>query len=146
MAYNTTDTIKGRVAGLLKKTTADLGSYWDNIVSDSRTRAYNEIISRLTGRGFTVAQINTWDRAAEFELDIAIYWCLVSGAGLSDPDDKYINRFDRRMELDDVWLTASGVAIDIASLGVIGTGALSDDTQTFKRQVDGAGTITETRW
>lgn len=146
MPYNTTDTIKGRLAGILKQASAALPTYWDNIVSDSRTRAYNEIVSKLTDRGFTIAQIDTWDRRTEFELDIALFWCLVSGAGLAAYDDKFLKLFDRRLELDTVNLTADDVPISTASVGRIGIGYLNDDRSEFKRQVAADGTLDEVAW
>jgi len=66
--------------------------------------AYNEIVSRLMKRGLTQAEISTWVRGEEFQLDIATYWYGRDcgwGSKLQEERD-WIKVFDRTKELDDV--------------------------------------------
>ncbi len=136
MAFTKDDQIMKRLAGLLKQTVDGMEEYWGTIVTDSRTAAYNEILSRLLARGFTPAQIASWDRGPEFEKDIALYWCLVKGeaAPTERPDDTLLEKLDRRDDLDDVLVTVGGILIDPAadSGNVIGFGYVDETADEFK--------------
>src|ERR1700690_3472674 len=83
---------------------SDLEAFWTPIVSRSNTAAYWEIIHALMGRGFDKeTQIDLWDRGAEFQTAIGIWWCLEHGAAIDS--DSYraeaLNelKLDRRKEL-----------------------------------------------
>lgn len=117
-----TDTdLKARLASLLSIAPTTLATKWDVIVRDSNRSAYNEIVGVLLGRGFTLSQITSWARGAEFETDIGLFWCAIKGGGLEGYDDKFINRLDRRKELKEVDVVVAGVFIEPADSD-IGTG------------------------
>lgn len=102
MSFQTDAALKTAVAGRLKQSESDLPDYWDEIVSKANTAAYQEIVSRLTARGYSQAVINAWSRGNEFQHDIGLFWALVHGGGYSEADDRFINKLDRRNELDTV--------------------------------------------
>ncbi len=114
--------------------------YWVTIVADAQTSAYQEIVGRLIERGFTEAQINSWDRGAEFELVIMKYWALVNGGGLSgNYDDRFIKMLDRRRELDDVMIAVAGVYITPGQMqpGTINFGTRQGAPRTWPGSADG---------
>ena len=93
MFVTDTDVLQS-LAEALHKDVGDLQPFWINydssgnivggVVPQQHAAAYNEIFERLLRRGFTPAQIVTWDRGGEFELAIAVYLCLTHG-GAADP-------------------------------------------------------------
>lgn len=139
--FNTADQITAVLAAQLKVDTTQtpLDAFWSTLVAQAQTRAYNEIQMRLLERGYTAAQISAWDRGAEFELDIAVWWCLTQGAGLSAADLKGVDRFDRREELRSVSVSNAGVLINPGALGRIGFGLQSDDQNVFRFRRRNAG-------
>lgn len=149
MATFTTDLlIKNRLAGLLKQLNLEdgLSEYWDDIVTDSRTSAYNEIVSRLADRGLSLTQIADWERGAEFERDIALYWCLIKGA-VGGEDDKFIKQLDRRKELDEVAVVIDGeVVTGGGNDGPVGYGVVSADVVEFNRVVTSGKVTNRPRW
>jgi hypothetical protein len=105
---------------------AELEAFWVTIVPRAHTAAYNEIVGALARRGFTMAQMDTWDRRQEFEHHLSMWWCLVEGEALleaAQPDrpprdvPRLLYKFDRRAELLTVPITANGVLIDPAETG-----------------------------
>lgn len=126
MAFITDTQLKTLVAAALKKPTADLDAvdYWPVIITECNAAAYNEIVSRLAARGFTTAQIAAWDRGAEFEKRIGLYWALVEGGCLDAFDDKFIERLKTYLDwLDTVAVTNSGelVASKDCNTGAVNT-------------------------
>jgi hypothetical protein len=149
--FNAVSVIQDRLKGLLKAASWDAlvetAPYWTEIVGDSLDEAYQEILTRLAARGFTPAQIASWDRRAAFERDIALWWCLVKGAGLHDFEDKFISKLDRRAELDTVTLTIDGEVEDPESEdAAVGFGTLDDTNSTFYRSVDDERDVETHRW
>ena len=136
------------LAGILKTAVTSLQSYWTPIADSARLRAYNEIITQVGDRGFSLAQIQAWIRNAEFERDIALYFCLVEGAGTIGVDERIWVHLDRRQEL----LTAVLVATDGTGLQPhlanqqITTGAVNSDNCQFYRTVDSDRTANQTQW
>jgi hypothetical protein len=96
------------LADTLKVDVADLGSYWDRQCQQAHNSAYLDIRGALLARGFLSAQIDTWDRGAEFERDIGLYWALVRGAGVHQFDPTFVDRLDRRAELMTVMVEMVG--------------------------------------
>ncbi len=127
--------LKTKLASNLKvadETTLPAG--WDGIITDSNSSAYQDIVSHLLNRGFTSVQINQWDRGAEFESDIGLFWCLVKGAGLHGNDPTFINKLDRRAELDTVSVTIGGeIVLPGGSSGEVGYGRLDTTDDLFTR-------------
>ena len=120
----------GRVEALLK-TIQGSSQFntpgWLLIVADANVAAVNEIYGQLTARGFLATQIAGWDRAAEYNLDIGLYWSLVKGAGLSSADDKWVKGLDRRKELETVQVVSAGVwQTPLGPPLAVGVGAMQD--------------------
>lgn len=85
---------------------------WSNINSEAHASAYQEIVGRLLNRGFTLAQIQGWDRGGEFELALTRFWALTNGGGLSAYDMDSVKLFDRRKDLDNVIVFVNGVFVN----------------------------------
>lgn len=81
-------------------------------------RAYGDIVTRLAQRGYTLAQITSWDRSAEFETDLTVFYALSMAFVNTTVDLKFLAQFDRRQELSGgpdmpaVGLTINGVFQD----------------------------------
>lgn len=112
------------------------GTNWDLIVSDSNDAAINAIKGTLLGRGYTDSQIRSWDRVAEFNADIALFWCLVNGGVTENYDDRMINKLDRRSELVNVDVMIDGKLVQPGGGGGTGggirSGTLKNDTDLFR--------------
>lgn len=129
--FLTDSDIQARLAAVLKVDQADLDPYWVGVlIPDCHLNAYNEIVTRLSARGFSMSAITSWDRGKEFESAISLYWLLVQGAGLHDYSDQAVKALDRRGELDKILLTTGGAEIvpDITNEGkTIGSGTLNEN-------------------
>jgi hypothetical protein len=102
--------VKTLLASTLKLANeASLPPYWDQIIYLAHIQALEDIQDRLVTRGFSLAQIQAFDRLAEFERDIALYHALVKGAALEQYDSTYVRMMDRRTELATVMLTCNGI-------------------------------------
>jgi hypothetical protein len=134
MSFVSTSDAQTAVAGVLKVAFADLPSYWTGVVADSQVSAYQEIEAQLLDRGYILSQVLLWDRGAEFEKDLTIFWALTRGGGLSGMyDDRFIKMFDRRKDLATVAIAISGkyVSPSSDSPGGITTGARSTTGDVF---------------
>ncbi len=111
---------------------------WSGIIQAAQRSAYQDIVGRLIKRGFILAQIVSWDRGAEFELDLTKYWSLVNGGGLSGYDPTFIKMLDRRKELDDVMVSVNGVYIVPGQTqpGTINFGTRNDGACTWPGAAD----------
>lgn len=130
------------VAGTLKVDPADLAGYWDDLIRQCHQSAYWDVRGALLQRGFTAAQVDAWDRGAEFERDLTIYWCLVRGGTLVPAlSAEALDRLDRRAELAAVLVeTAAAPQPPARTPGQIAAGVLAD-TYT-----DAAGAVRTDRW
>lgn len=118
----------------------NLPAQWESISAQCQTWAYNEIVSVLSGRGFTPAQITAWDRGAEFELDLAIFRALSRGGALANLSVEFIKSFDRRPELREVIYTTAGAIQDpqgTAGLANVGDNDTSEDIFVLPPSGDG---------
>ena len=146
MAFINDSQLKDELHSTLGKAPGEMSSKWDNIVRRSNVSAYQDIVSRLVARGFSKAQVDLWDRGAEFNVDIGLYWCLVKGGGLEAYDDKFINKLDRREELDTVLVTTSGVIVTPANGGDFGTGSFDTSSDLFVMDEDDGRRGEPTSW
>jgi hypothetical protein len=95
-------------AVLLKETdSANLPSGAGANVSAANQKAYDELNAVLRERGFSAAQVDAWDRRAEFNRDIAVYWVLVDYFN-AESTDLWVRKYDRRDELKSVSVLQSG--------------------------------------
>lgn len=133
--YLTDAQIQTSLLPLLKLNDATtLAAYWTTIISDCHQQAYNEVQGRLLERGYTAAQIAAWDRGAELEKDLSLYWCLTKGAGLNGTDDKWIKVLDRRKELETISVSNAGKVVNPGPVGLVGFGTLSTGVGAFVYQ------------
>lgn len=97
------DRIKALVVG---RGVLDANTPWDVIAQDANEAAFGEIVSALSSRGYTGAQISLWDRRQEFNKDLGLFWALTEGGVAKNFDDKFIEKLDRREELKEVFITS----------------------------------------
>lgn len=135
------DTVKTELAHMLTLSAAsDVEPRYDTIIDQSIQEGYEEIVSALTARGYTVAQIGTWDRAERFNIDLALFWSLTKGV-ISQLPFETIKQLDRRKELLTVALTVDGAPIQIdpttAVTGNVGSGRLKfTECDTFSPKME----------
>jgi len=113
---------------------AVLPDRWNQVVTDANATGYQDILNHLRARGYTPAQIDGWDSRAVFNRDLGLFWALTNGAGLHGFDDRYINKLDRRAELDSLLILVGGVAVDPGDTGAegqISTGPIKRDSDKF---------------
>jgi hypothetical protein len=85
VAFISDEQLKAELSAVLHVIGQDMTSAnWGPIVKTSNKAAYDAIQGALRGRGYTAAQILTWDRREEFNKHIGLYWCLVNG-GVTSP-------------------------------------------------------------
>lgn len=133
--------LKQALADMLKKSVSDLSAYWDRIITEANRSATDDITYRLMARGYSVAQIDQWDQRVTFNTDIGLFWALTRGGGLGDYPDLWVNKLDRRKELDTIAIFAGGVVIlpgaDSDGSGfAIGGGRLNEAGYRFNFDTD----------
>jgi len=107
MAFITAQDLTPVVASSIQQKPGSLSDYWLQIIKDSVTRAYNDIVTAFAARGFSLDLILQWDRGVEFNTDIGLWWSLRIG---KVPEGT--QRADRRDELKSLALTVGGKAQD----------------------------------
>lgn len=136
MAYVTDDDVKETLAAMLKRAAvASTEDYWLGLVPQCNVAGYNEVRGALLNRGFTLAQIDAWDRREEFNRDLALWWVGVKGeAYFSDAEKQMLAKLDRRQELETVAVVADGALQSPDSTsGGYGYGTLDTTDDTFTR-------------
>lgn len=128
--------LKQAVADVLKrKGTTPLQAYWDRIVPRANKAAYDEIVGALLNRGFSLAAITSWSRAAEFQESIGLYWCGVYGAAHFQEDEgELFTEWDRREELKTVPIVVDGVlqTPTASETGPVGSGRMETGREVFR--------------
>jgi hypothetical protein len=110
MPFLTDTEFRQSLADTLKVNAAELGGYWDRLCQEAHLSAYRDVRGALLMRGFAPGQIDQWDRGAEFERDLGLYWALVRGSNVHSFDQTAIDRLDRRKELETVMVELAGGA------------------------------------
>lgn len=122
-------TMSGYVKDHLMKSPAEiLQPHWDSIVNAGITTGYWACVHAWVLRGYTQAQVDQWDRLAEYQLDIGAWFALKRLSAMI-PDSlgqANLDALDRRPELVfppkdgaiSAVLTINGVAVD--GLGTYG--------------------------
>src|SRR5262245_1406238 len=100
MAWPTSAEVKTALAGLLKVAEAELPALFDGIVDASNKAAQDDLNRILALKGYSAGQIALWDQQLSWGRDLALWWCVVKGAGLGDYDDRFVKALDRRKELE----------------------------------------------
>jgi len=113
MAFITDDQLKQSFADVLKVfNVGDLKSFIkDFMVSECNLDAYQDIRGALFQRGYTAAQIDSWDRGAVFNRDIGLFWLLSRTANVNQWDMEFTEKFDRRLELANVAVTSGDLVL-----------------------------------
>lgn len=112
MAFITTAELETEIAAALKlAAAADLQTFWDTVIARVNVSAYQEIVGQLIRRGYTKAVIDTWDRGAEFQRDLGLYFAFTSPQGAGAFDTKTLAQWDRRKELETVIVFVSGAPV-----------------------------------
>lgn len=118
-------------ARLLKKSDAQtIPAWWDGIIQDACSDAYQIVLERLQIRGYTIAQIDAWPRCVNFVRRIALCQLFNEGLGLHAFDDKitvkaYCNAEE---QLDTVMVTAADNTIEVPAPGGLSSVGVLDWT------------------
>lgn len=102
--WATSKELEPRVVRVLSDNNYDPDKIDKEIIDSSVVDAQNEIIARLRTRGYTLAQIYTWTRQREYNLDIGTYYALNRTTYPRDDEQDWIAFFNRAEELDDLEL------------------------------------------
>ncbi len=114
MAWATSKELEPRVVRVLSDNNYDPDEIDSAIINSSTEDAKNEVIVRLRTRGYTIAQINTWARQREYNLDIGTYYALIRLTFPREEEEQdWVEMFNRAEELDDAELfTIDGTLIE----------------------------------
>jgi hypothetical protein len=113
------------------------GSFWTQAVSQAVTRSREDVTKILTERGYTAAQLLTWDNLADAHRDQALYWCSVysGGKGLKPDVIATLRELDRRPTLPGDVILSGGEPIyppeDTTIPGPIGHGDMKTADSPF---------------
>ena len=122
------------LADALKQDVGNLQSYWANIVQRCHTRAYGEIVSALLARGYSAAQIASWDDGASYERDMTLWYCAMSPQGQGVFDKESVGAWNVREQVATIILRVSGTFVDPIAGGPgtvgYGLGNVSNDIFT----------------
>lgn len=88
-----------RLLGALQKAELDTSGVWDQLVTDANQFAYTDIVQALTSRGFSAAQIASWDDGPQNNLILGVWWALTTAGSTKNYDQKFIDKFDIRPAL-----------------------------------------------
>lgn len=120
-----------------------LKQHWDTVINAALKTGYWEIVTAFARKGFSKAQVDQWDRGAEFHLDIGL-WFAMKRLAVLYPDrigQDNLNDLDRRKEL---WgdekegipiaiLTIDGVPQEpVGDYGQPNTGPMDMTTDMFR--------------
>lgn len=103
------------------------------VVTDSVEDAYQEILTVLTGRGYTAAQIAGWDRGAEYNRKIGVCLSLTNLGVNHEVDEQRLDRVCKcREELNEVLILVDGVLVEPSGdSAAVGHGTMDTATDTF---------------
>jgi len=92
------------VAKLCTSYNVDFPEKTEDIIDRCIQKAYNTMVNKLVGRGYSLAQINTWISREDFQRDIALCWSLKK-MGFQRGDEgseAFVDDFCKEDELDDI--------------------------------------------
>lgn len=112
-----TDLLDALAQVLQRGDRANLASFWAGRVKAANAAAVQEIAGRLTARGYSAAQVQGWDRGAEYQRHIGLYFALLDGGVNVSLLPEQVRLYDRRKELETVAVLVNGVAVSPAGGG-----------------------------
>jgi hypothetical protein len=146
VAFITADELKSHVQGMLaQQQLGDVAPKFDKFIPDAVNAGYQEIVSAFLARGLSKAQADSWARGREFNIHLGIFWVFSEAGALNAFSDTWIKKFDRRKELETVFLADQvGVPIEAVEAGAVEHGTikrhpLDNFTEPYSRGRDGAG-------
>lgn len=149
-------------AGTLVSTTPS----WGPVITQANATAFARISEVFLEKGYTAAQVLSWDNGVVYQQAIGLYLCLTFGAGLHGYDDKFIEKYkwffdkiaDRILIANGAPQAPGSVASDSTSTaggaqtspGLVDHGPLHTHNQSFHLDVKqnrmGLPTGAGTRW
>lgn len=135
--------VKAKLKDAMARATGDgLLVHWDSVIDRATTFAYWEIVSALSGRGYSRAVIDAWERGAEFQMDLAVHRCFqdlrrmhpdqYSGDALLATDRRPELRGDPSKGIAPVEVTVGGeFKHPDTTVGQVTTGRMDDSTDLF---------------
>lgn|GEM_PF-5902160 len=148
MAFVTDAQVKTSVAAALHKASADLPSFWTDIITDANVAAYDDICGHFLDLGFTQAQVDSWDRGVTFNKFLARYQALIDGAGDQDDVGEWREELNYwRQKLTDIsTLEVDDELEEPDSSGSVGHGNLSTSNDLFSLDQDDPRRGNATEW
>lgn len=108
MAFISDADLKAHVQAMLaQQQLGDVAAKFDVFIHDAVEAGYQEIVSAFLARGLTRAQADAWARGREFNIHLGLFWVFSEAGGLHNFPDTWIKKFDRRKELETVFLADS---------------------------------------
>lgn len=98
--FLTNDQLRASLAGALQKSDPSLLAVDEQVLTEANTFAGQEILSRMLVRGYTAAQVESWDRLTEYATHLALFWSFTYGGVPYPGYEDRVKDFDRRKELD----------------------------------------------
>lgn len=123
----------GALLGKPAPTFPGQATWWASIITAANIRAYWTIVEAWMAKGWTKEVIDTWDRGAEFQRSLGLYFCLTDHAqGVPADVEAFIEMAkglvtDRREELVGLQIfMANGLNIEpTTNKGQVVTGRIS---------------------
>jgi hypothetical protein len=110
------------------------GTNWDELIHRANEFAVGEIRAALAARGYVGSQAASWDRAIEYQVDLAHWHAVVKGGVDENYNLEAISKFDRRSELKDVAILIGGSLQQPGSSVGVGGGIRSGALRNTSRE------------
>ena len=149
MSFVTDAQVKDSVAAALHTTAATLEAHWTQCVTDANTAAYDEIVGHFLDLGYSIDQIDSWDRGATFQKFLARYQALIDGAGDQDNVGEWRTELDYwrgRLEAVTSLQVDSELEETDDSSSNVGYGSLSTTDDIFSLDPDDSNRGSPTEW
>ncbi len=92
--------VEAVTAILMRGGTTVATQQYAEICSEANRLAVADLTRILAIKGYSAAQINSWDDRGRYALDQSIFWALTRATGLGDYTNTNIKQYDRRGELE----------------------------------------------
>lgn len=114
------------LADTLQKAQGTLSAYWVNVCTQSHRWAFGILAQFWLGKGFTLAQLQSWDYGIDYERNLTLWRALTRPGSLQAVDDKLVATLDVRKDLceQQVLLAAGVPQIPAGDAGQVGTGPM----------------------